>query len=179
MSESPAAPLIRLGYYSVEEKPGANAVGPAVGGTALADYWRELIAYCVGTTERRAAAASAIDQANAAGNPDAAQAVRRWRYGQKIEIKSAEAVAALLHAIVAPDAPFLCDERCAHVEGGASAEQVKRFLDSVDAAVLECRRRWRLDRVGSTVGEDLQDEFGMYERWRGKLVERCAPGQGG
>ncbi len=48
----------------------------------------------------------------------------RWRYGQKIGIKTAEAVAKLLQTILAPGASSPCDERCPHMARGARAEQV-------------------------------------------------------
>ena len=170
MSETTAEPLPRLGCYRVEEKPGTNPAGPVVSGAALAAYWCELVEYCVGKRERRAAAAIAIDAARASGDAAETASIMRWRYGQKIEIKSAEAVAELLHGIIAPGAPFLCDERCPHVARDASADQVKRFLDSLDAEIDELRVRWRTCPYDHPCHEDLQDEFGVYERWRRRLA---------
>lgn len=54
---------------------------------------------------------------------------------------------------------------------GASAEQVKRFLDSLDAAVATLRERWRECPYDHPCFEDLQDEFEVYQRWRMQLAE--------
>jgi hypothetical protein len=140
-----------------------------VSGEALLLWWRELVDYCVGTRERRRAAAKDADAAWAKGEDPSS--ILQWRYGQKIEIKSAEAVAELLHRIIAPSAPFLCDDRCPHVRAGATAQQVKRFADSIDAEVASLRKRFKDCPYDHPCYEDLQDEFGMYERWRRRLVE--------
>ncbi len=96
-----------------------------MGGAALTACWRELIEYCIGKRERRGVAAKAIDAAHMRGDSAEAGSIMRWRYGQKIEIKSAEAVAAPLHGIVAPGAAFLCDERCQPMARGATAERLR------------------------------------------------------
>lgn len=164
-----AEPLPRLGGYSIKPCDGANAPGTTLSGEALSTWWRELVEYCVGERARRRAAAKEVDAAWASGTP--AGSIIQWRYGMKIEIKSAEAVAALLHGIIAPEARFLCDDRCPHVRAGASGAQVKRFLDSVDAEVADLRRRFKACAYDHPCYEDLQDEFGIYERWRDRLIK--------
>jgi hypothetical protein len=166
---SEAEPLSRLGSYDIKRSDGPNPLGATASGEALSLWWRELIEYCVGTREQRRAAAKDVDAAWANGT--SASSVIQWRYGMKIEIKSAEAVADLLHGIIAPGAPFLCDDRCPHVRAGASAAQLKRFLDSLDVEIANLRRRWRECSWDHPCYEDLQDEFGIYERWRKRLIE--------
>ncbi len=169
MPETKAKPLKRLGGYSIAEKPWTNVLGPVVEGAALAAYWRELVASCVGQRERRAAAAKEVDAAAARGDLSEVGSILGSRYAMKIEIKSAEAVAALLHRILVPRAPFLCDELCPHVAQGASAGQVKRFLDTLDAACSSLRERWHACGYDHPCYEDLQDEHMIYDRWRTKL----------
>jgi hypothetical protein len=120
----------------------------------------------VGRRERREAAAKAVDDAREEGDTARAQSAVVWRYGQKIEIKSAEAVLDLVHRVIEPTAPFLCDEHCAHVRGGASPEQVKRVLDALDVVIAARRATWKDTPYGHVCYEDLQDEFGVYARWR-------------
>ncbi|HSM91671.1 MAG TPA: hypothetical protein VLT47_02230 [Anaeromyxobacteraceae bacterium] len=171
-----AEELPRLGSYFIRQAGGTNALGATLSGAALAGWWRELIEYCVGARARRREAAKDVDAAWSKGED--ASSILQWRYGQKIEIKSAEAVADLLHGIIAPDAPFLCDDRCNHVRAGAGAPQVKRFLDSIDVEIARLRKRWRDCPYDHPCYEDLQDEFGIYEKWRGRLVElaQATPG---
>lgn len=164
-----AEPLPRLGSYGIDKRDGANPLGITLGGEPLSIWWRELVDYCVGTRARRRAAAKEVDAAWAGGTP--AASIIQWRYGMKIEIKSAEAVAALLHGIIAPSAPFLCDDRCPHVRAGASAAQVKRFLDSLDAEIASLQKRFKECSWDHPCYEDLQDELGIYECWRRRLVE--------
>jgi hypothetical protein len=172
-----AEPLPLVVAYRLDEVAGANPAGLTVGGEALARYWGELVEYCVGKIARRQAAAKAIDEAYARGDPRGATSIGQWRYGQKIEIKAAEMVLELLHRIVAPDAPFLCDDRCPHVRAGATAGQVKRFLDSLDARVARCRDLLRDCRHDHPCWEDYRNEIYVFERWRRALVEAGGAGE--
>ena len=173
-AEGPAEPLELCVAYKLSEVAGENPADLAIAGAALARYWRDIVEYRVGKVERRHAAARAIDEAEARGEGGRAVEVRRWSYGQKIEMKAVEQVLELLHRILAPAAPFLCDERCAHVRAGATAGQVKRFLDAIDAAVAN--GRWQLEHTrSSTCFEDLHDELYVLGRWRHALVVAARP----
>lgn len=171
-ADAMAGPLPRLGRYDIKQADGPNDLGLAVSGEALAAWWRELVEYCVGARAQRRAAAKEVDAAWASGKP--AASIIQHRYGMKIEIKSAEAVAELLHRIIAPDAPFVCDDRCAHVHAGAGAREAKRFLDSLDVEIGDLKRRWKDCRYGHPCYEDLQDEWGVYETWRRRLLALAA-----
>lgn len=173
-AEGPAEPLKLWTAYKLAEAAGENPADLATDGAALARYWRDLVEYCAGKMERRSAAAREIGEAHARGEGGREVEIHRWSYGQKIEIKTAEQVLELLHRILAPAAPFVCDERCAHVRAGATAGQVKRFLDSIDAAVAD-RRRQLEHAGGSPCFEDLHDELYVLGRWRHALVVAARP----
>ncbi|MCI0572060.1 MAG: hypothetical protein L0Y66_15000, partial [Myxococcaceae bacterium] len=80
-----------------------------------------------------------------------------YRYECKIEIKKYEEVLELLHRIIAPGVAVLCGVECEHVAGGASPEQLKRFLDSMDADLAKIEKLWST-ASGSRVWEDLDIE---------------------
>jgi hypothetical protein len=173
-AELPAAePLQRLGSYSIPEKGGANPLPLArVAPEALRHYWLQLLGALTAKWKQRDELAKRLS------DPAKALDAIRYRYTGKIELKSAEAVAALLHGILAPDAPFLCNEGCPHVLAGAQPEMAKRYLDSLDAEILNCRTRWKGTPCTHITWEDLQDEFEVYERWRrefGKLLVSACP----
>jgi hypothetical protein len=147
MYEMTAEPLARLGSLRIKEKAGSNIAGPVATSAALIAFWDELIAYCTATPG--------------------------WGL-RRIEVKSAEAVAALLHEIVAPGAGFLCGRGCPHVLCGADADQVKRFLDSLDQAVMMLRRAWHGCAADGPLVDDLQAEFNVYEDWRLRFADWIA-----
>lgn len=78
------------------------------------------------------------------------------RYGQKIDIKVHEAVIALLHEIIAPDAPFLCAHDCSHVHAGASPDELRRFFDALDLHQAQCSRSGSSGH--GTYAEDQREE---------------------
>ena len=111
-----ARPLRRLGVRVLPERQGHQPL-PArgVGGMGLGRLWQALLA-------QHARLQAGLGQPAHQGGPRAAR-----------ELQAVEAVVALLHAIVAPGAAFVCDERCRHVDAGLSPARVKRFADSLEA----------------------------------------------
>ncbi len=166
-----ASPLPRLGTYRILALPGTNPL-PARGlsPAALTAFWVELVSAIAGKVRRRQEVARQIDAARAAGDRDALDGAHEWRYAAKIEVKTAESVLALLHELLAPDAPHLCDVDCEHVAAGATPAQAKAFLDALDVDLA------RLDERVATCGqhmlEDLFDERGVVRRWRERFAER-------
>jgi hypothetical protein len=156
-----AQPLRRMGSYKINERPGSNAApAEGVAGDALAAWWQRLLGALTAKWKQRDELASWLSDPRRAGDGI------RYRYTGKIELKSAEAVAALFHQILAPHAPFLCDEHCPHFQAGATPEHAKRFLDSLDAVIAERRADWKSTPPSHPCYEDLQDEAFVYETWR-------------
>jgi hypothetical protein len=62
---------------------------------------------------------------------------RRRRHGFKCEAKDAEVRIQLVHAVLAPEAPFTCDEECAHVREGMPPDRVKAWLDHAKHSIKE------------------------------------------
>jgi len=171
-----AQPLRRMGVYVVDELPWTNPLPErGVAPEGLSAHWLELVGAVVGKVQRRQAVTEAMDAASARGDVAAAMGANAWRYSAKIEIKTAESVLALLHRILAPGASFLCDAQCPHVTLGATPEQAKRFLDSLDAATADRRARWRDTKWDHPCYEDLQDELGVYEKCRGQFAKLLVP----
>jgi hypothetical protein len=164
-------PLQMMGGYAV---PIVKGVGPLpanrVDGARLEQFYRGLIAEWAGRTARRDASTKQLDEAAQGSAPSSYQSVVTWRYGQKISIKSREAVIALIHRAIAPDAPFACDERCRHVGAGASPEAIQVILGSLAAMAAELRRRWKNTRFDHPCYEDLQDEFEIYDAARSAVA---------
>ncbi|MDQ3265696.1 MAG: hypothetical protein M3Y59_18900 [Myxococcota bacterium] len=135
---------------------------------ALTLYWSELICACLETGQRRTALNRRLDEVRASGTGNT-QALFASRYSAKISLKTAESVVALLHELITPNAPFLCDETCPHLAFGATPVQVKRFVDSLEAAAL---RVWRIhqdtERDHQTFDDEL-DELDVYDAWRGRM----------
>jgi hypothetical protein len=161
-----------MGGYVVPERAAKSAPAHGLDGEALTEFWVELVDACIGPAQRREAAAALL------GDPAQHTEVVGWRYAQKLTIKAREAIAALLHGILAPDAPFVCDHGCPHVRAGATRKQVKRFLDSLDAAAEENSRR-ALEAAGTSLCEELLDERGDYQIWRERLAKRAGAPQPG
>jgi hypothetical protein len=145
--------LYRLGTYRIEEKPWTNTA-PSRGATGeeLRRFWLKLLRYHADQLELR------HRPCECGGNsPSHVQ----WKYGQKIEIKVHESVIELLHRIIAPGAPFLCDHACPHVDKGATPEQLRRFLDSIDAHAALCREN----------AEHGHSMYGTYEQDQAEEAE--------
>jgi hypothetical protein len=168
---APAQPLPRLGSYSVEERQWSNALPTAgVSPADLAEYWTKIVTAAVGERARRRVAAKEVDEARARGDAPLAGAVVSSRYTSKIEIKTTEAVLALLHEVIALEAEYLCDDCCAHVHAGATPEQAKRFLDSLDAQIASLHARHGKTDSGHVCYEDQLTELSVYVEWRRKFA---------
>lgn len=112
--------LERRGYYEIPEAAGNNPLPDRdLTPNELTQLWDDLIACW---ESKKTARSNAI-----------ADGALEWGYHAKIEIKTQEAVIALLHGVIAPDAEFLCARGCPHLERGMTADQVKRVLDALDA----------------------------------------------
>ncbi len=155
--ESCARRLPRLGVAFIPETDWSNPL-PARGVTPaqLAAYWTELTGAVVGWYERRGAVfgehfddyfvrfrygdGTTVETTppSVPGRTAMVTATPCPRLDpemrpSKLEVTLAEGVAALLHQVIAPRAPFACDGWCSHVATGATPQQAKRFLDSLDA----------------------------------------------
>ena len=149
-----APPQRREFYCVIQEKPGTNPVPPrSISGEALTAYWLGLVRH---VEEKRVAR-------ERPGEPGPSRTA--YRYSCKIEIGVYETLLAFLHHFIAPDEPATCERACGHMEVGMTPEQVKRYLDTLDAYLVSCRARMGRRSFGDQVWEDLELE--VYE------VGRC------
>lgn len=165
IDSSPVVPrlLQRLGTYSIPEVSPAGPV-PARGLSPdfLMRLWRELLAHH----------AKAVGLQDRPAPPDAwsDDTFRQWRYELKIEIKTLEAIAALLHGLFAPGLPP-CDVACPHVAAGLDSVALQRYLASLEAYAAACVR---VGREESYVEADYarQSARAAQSLLRGQAVER-------
>jgi len=145
------APLRRLGFYRLEERPWTNPMPPrGATGEEVRRLWLKLLRYHAEQLELR--------NGRCSGPCDPVSHVV-WRYGQKIDIKVHESVIELLHRILASDAPFLCAHDCPHVDAGAAPDQLRRFLDTLDARAAYCREEARGAPLGDRVNRTAEVEI--------------------
>jgi len=126
-----ATPLTTKPPSSVRQVTGDTPVPKhGIDGARLSEWWRKLAgAY------RRCHEIRDNDEGDHLHNHER-------RYGLKVEAKNVEGILALAHAIIAPDAPFLCDVNCRHVTGGMTPEQAKLLLDSLQHDIAASHRYW-------------------------------------
>jgi hypothetical protein len=129
----------------------------------LVGYWVDLVSSVMQRFEARERAMAATHAPDAPA--EHFEAGVRYCYSAKIEIKTAESVVALLHEIVAPAATFVCDESCRHLSLGATAEQAKRYVDSLQARIAEVEEDHCRTPVAHPCYEDQLDELGVYQKW--------------
>ena len=157
-SLSDAVSLRRLGFYRIDEKPWTNPLPPrGATGEELRQFWLNLLRYHREQFELR-------DRPCACGGETASHL--EWKYGQKIDIKVHESVVELLHRILVPEAPFLCNQCCAHVAAGASPEQLRRFVDAIAARAALCRENAKQTSLYGTYEKDAAEEAEIMRECR-------------
>jgi hypothetical protein len=122
-----AAPLVRLGAEEVVESAWTNqlperGLSPAL----LRRYWAWAL-------ETRATRQQTLEDSYKKYAGDDSESLATWRQERVIQVHMLEAVLALLHRIIAPAAAYLCDAECQHLSAGVTAEQLKRFVGSLEA----------------------------------------------
>ena len=174
MVEIPGAqPFLRRGDYEVRERSWTNPL-PIRGISAeqLTEFWLSIVGAVGGQIASRERTLKRMDDAEARGDIASVQSGRVVAYAGKQEIKEIEAIAALLHKILAPAAPFLCDGSCGHVAAGATPRQAKRFLDSLDGEIARVRDVHAKTECSHPCFEDEREELAILGQWRSCWAKR-------